>query len=154
MQIKQSQMDKVHYSSNSEEWETPQDLFDALDSIYHFTLDACASIDNYKVAKYYTKEDDGLSKSWEGEKVWCNPPYGRGITGLWVKKAYDEWYSNYDLTKPTIIVMLLPARTDTKWFHDYLCFNNNIKIDFIKGRLKFSGSKNSAPFPSMIVTFQ
>lgn len=124
-------------------WETPQELFDKLDAIHHFTLDVCALPENAKCEKYFTPDDDGLSQEWRGV-CWCNPPYGREI-GKWVEKAYiaSEFYG-------VKVVMLLPARTDTAWFHNY-CMKG--KIEFIRGRLKFGKSKNSAPFPSMIVVF-
>lgn len=127
------------FSSNTGLWETPQDLFDKLNAIHHFTYDVCALPENAKCDKYYTPEIDGLSQVWSGV-CWCNPPYGREI-GKWVKKAYE---SNCK------VVMLLPARTDTRWFHDY-CIKGD--IEFLRGRLKFGGSENSAPFPSMIVIF-
>lgn len=101
----------VHFSSASNEWETPQDFYDNLDSIFDFTLDPCASDENHKTARYYTAEDDGLSKSWNGERVFMNPPYGREI-GKWVKKASEQVGG--------IAVCLLPARTDTRWWHDYV----------------------------------
>lgn len=142
----------VLFSSASEEWGTPQDLFDELNSVYNFTLDPSASNYNHKCEKYFTKDDDGLSKSWSGETVFCNPPYGRHI-GDWVKKAYDE------SLKGTKIVMLIPARTDTRWFHDYIYRKNNVRVEFIRGRLKFvdclnmEKKANSATFPSMLVFF-
>lgn len=142
----------VLFSSVSEEWGTPQDLFDELNSVYNFTLDPSASDYNHKCEKYFTKDDDGLSKSWSGETVFCNPPYGRHI-GDWVKKAYDE------SLKGTKIVMLIPARTDTRWFHDYIYRKNNVRVEFIRGRLKFvdclnrEKKANSATFPSMLVFF-
>ena len=142
----------VLFSSASEEWGTPQDLFDELNSVYNFTLDPSASDYNHKCEKYFTKDDDGLSKSWSGETVFCNPPYGRHI-GDWVKKAYDE------SLKGTKIVMLIPARTDTRWFHDYIYRKNNVRVEFIRGRLKFvdylnrEKKANSATFPSMLVFF-
>jgi len=132
-------MNKGLYTSNKDDWETPQELFDELDREFHFTLDVCATEDNAKCDRFYTKENDGLSKDWLDEMVFMNPPYGREI-GKWVEKA-----SQYK------VAALLPARTDTKWFHDYIY--NKAEIRFIKGRLKFSNSKNSAPFPSMIVIF-
>ena len=126
-------------------WETPQKLFDALDSKYHFTLDPCALPENAKCEKYFTPEDDGLSKNWGGQRVFCNPPYGREL-GAWVKKAYEE------SRKPdTVVVMLIPARTDVAWFHDYVLPYG--EIEFLRGRLKFGGSKTPAPFPSMLVVF-
>lgn len=139
-------VDKALFSSATCEWSTPQDLFDRLDKIYHFTLDVCATKENTKCKKFFSKKSDGLSKDWAGNMCWCNPPYGRGITEKWVKKAWDE-SGNGDTT----VVMLLPSRTDTKWFHSY-CQKDS--IEFIKGRLKFGGSKNPAPFPSMIVVFK
>lgn len=131
----------VMFSSKSDLWETPQWLFDRLNDEWHFETDVCAVESNKKCAHYYSPEQDGLSQTWGG-RCWCNPPYGREI-GKWVKKAAES-----DAT----VVMLLPARTDTKWFHDY-CLKYG-EITFLRGRLKFGDSKNSAPFPSMIVVFR
>ena len=136
-------MNDVLFSSKSVVWETPQDLFDKLNAEFHFDLDVCALPENAKCEKYYTPEDDGLSQPWNGI-CWCNPPYGRTI-GKWVQKAYETFAGG------GTVVMLLPARTDTKWFHEYIY--NKAEIRFIKGRLKFGNSKNAAPFPSMIVVF-
>ena len=137
---------KAMISSKDMSWETPQDFFDKLDEEFHFTLDPCATPETAKCKKFYTKKDDGLIQDWEGEIVFCNPPYGSEIKH-WVKKCYDE------SKKPnTIVVMLIPARTDTIYFHQYIY--HKAKIRFIKGRLKFSNSRNSAPFPSMIVIFK
>lgn len=130
----------VMFSSETDMWETPKRLFDELDKEFHFDLDVCAIPENAKCEQYFTPETDGLSQEWNGT-VWCNPPYGREI-GKWVKKAAQ---SN------CTVVMLLPARTDTKWFHDYIY--RKAEIRFLKGRLKFGGSQNSAPFPSMVVVF-
>ena len=135
------------FSSATDNWSTPQDFFDKLNDEFHFTLDVCADENNHKCEHYYTKEIDGLSRPWIGT-VWCNPPYGRKI-GEWVRRAYI-----YSHIGPTTVVMLLPARTDTRWFHDYIYNKSNTEIRFIKGRLKFGGCKNSAPFPSMIVIFR
>lgn len=137
---------KVLFSSKEEKWETPQDFFDKLNDEFHFTLDAAASPDNAKCANYFTEEQDGLTQSWGGHTVWCNPPYCRK-TGLWVKKAYEE----HQRTGCTV-VMLLPSRTDVRWFHDYIL--GKAEIRFIKGRLKFGGNKNSAPFPSIVVIYR
>jgi phage N-6-adenine-methyltransferase len=131
-------------TSRSSEWTTPNDLFEALNEIFHFTLDPCASKANAKCRQYFTQLENGLTKKWAG-RVFMNPPYGRQI-GTWVKKAYVESQSNAEL-----VVCLLPARTDTIWFHDY-CAKGEIL--FLKGRLRFSGAKNSAPFPSMLVCFR
>ena len=136
------------YSSETPEWGTPQDLFDKLNDEFHFDLDIAASDSNHKCERYYTKETDGLAHrdEWSG-RVWCNPPYGR-VIGDWVK-ACAEYSKKFNLA-----VMLLPARTDTKWFHDYIYSNPDAEIRFLKGRLHFNDSKNSAPFPSMVVVFR
>jgi site-specific DNA-methyltransferase (adenine-specific) len=134
-------------SSKSMEWETPQGFFDKLNGDFLFTLDPCATKETAKCAQYYTKEDDGLTKDWQGEVVFCNPPYGRAVKD-WVKKCSQEGKK-----ENTVVVMLIPARTDTKYFHEYIYKQNNVEIEFIKGRLKFGDSKNSAPFPSMLVIF-
>lgn len=133
-------------TSDKDDWETPQKLFDELDAVHHFTLDPCATDENAKCARYYTVEDDGLSKSWEGETVFCNPPYGRQV-GLWVRKCAEE-------SKHAKVVMLIPARTDTSYFHDYIY--GKARVVFLRGRLKFERggvALQSAPFPSMIVEF-
>jgi len=135
---------EVMFSSATEEWSTPQNLFDSLDKEFNFTLDPCATPENAKCELYYTKQDNGLAQPWNGHSVFMNPPYGREI-GRWVKKA---WLSS--LKENTSVVCLLPARTDTKWFHKY-CVHG--EIWFIKGRLRFGKAKNSAPFPSMVVIF-
>lgn len=135
----------VMFSSKTTEWATPQWIFDMLNEKHHFTLDPCATPENAKCDKFYTEQDNGLLQPWGGNCVFCNPPYGREI-GKWVRKGYTEAQ-----TKNTKVVMLLPARTDTKWFHDY-CVKG--KIEFIRGRLKFGESNQSAPFPSMVVTFE
>ena len=132
---------EVMFSSKTDMWATPQDLFDELNAEFHFETDVCAVPSNAKCKEYYTPLDDGLSQEWSGV-CWCNPPYGREI-GKWVKKA---------ATSKALTVMLIPARTDTKWFHDYVY--NKAETRFIKGRLKFGGAQNSAPFPSMIVVFR
>lgn len=137
----------VMFSSKDDKWSTPQDFYDELNAEFHFTLDPCADESNHKCDKYYTEEDDGLIQSWKGEIVFCNPPYGKAI-GDWVYKGYIEGQ------KPnTTVVMLIPARTDTKYFHNYI-YHDAKEIRFIKGRLKFGNSKNSAPFPSMVVIYQ
>ncbi len=133
----------VFYSSKTDMWATPQDFFDALDAEFHFTLDACAVKENAKCEAYYTPEQDGLDQPWTG-RVWCNPPYGRNV-GQWVKKAHDT------ASGGGFVVMLLPARTDTRWFHDHIYGKTEVR--FIKGRLKFGSCQNAAPFPSMVVIF-
>lgn len=136
-------LSKGLFTSQTGEWATPQDFFDRLDDEFHFTLDACATPENAKCERYYTKEQDGLAQPWQGV-VWVNPPYGREI-GKWVRKAYESSLQG------AAVVCLLPARTDTAWWHDY-CTKGEVR--FIRGRLKFGGSKNSAPFPSAVVIFR
>ncbi|MFA5875247.1 MAG: DNA N-6-adenine-methyltransferase [Candidatus Margulisiibacteriota bacterium] len=130
-------------SSKTDLWSTPQDLFDRLNSVYHFKIDVCATHNNSKCRYFYSPEENGLIRPWRGV-CWMNPPYGREI-GKWVKKAYESSLEG------ALVVCLLPSRTDTKWWHDYVMKGD---IDFIKGRLKFGNSKNSAPFPSAIVVFR
>lgn len=134
------------FSSAKDEWATPQEFFDLLNEAYNFTLDPCALPHNAKCKKFYTPQEDGLAQSWEGEVVFCNPPYGRAIAD-WVRKCSEEAKKS-----STTVVALLPARTDTRYFHDYI-YHHAKKIIFIRGRLKFGGCKNSAPFPFMVVEF-
>lgn len=134
------------FSTGKVEWSTPQNFYDNLNREFHFTLDPCATDENHKCEKYYTKEANGLLQDWSGETVFCNPPYGRKITGEWVKKCFDESHHCKN------IVMLIPARTDTKWFRQYI-YHKAKEVRFIKGRLKFGGCKDAAPFPSMVVVF-
>lgn len=136
---------ELMFSSKTDLWETPQEIFDKLDAKFHFDLDVCALPENAKCSRYYTPGDNGLIQPWAGV-CWCNPPYGREI-GKWVQRAFTESSSGN-----ATVVMLLPARTDTRWFHEYIY--GKAEIHFIKGRLKFGGCKNSAPFPSMIVAFR
>ena len=138
---------ELMFSSRTDEWETPQEFFDELNREFRFDLDACADEKNHKCDKYFTVQQDGLKQDWGGYTVFCNPPYGRTI-GEWVEKCFQEVYAG----SCKYAVMLLPARTDTKWFHQYIY--NKAEIRFLPGRLKFGGSKNSAPFPSMVVIYR
>lgn len=135
----------VMFSSKTGLWETPQWLFERLNDEFGFTLDACALPENAKCARYYTPAHDGLKQPWDGV-VWCNPPYGRGV-GAWVAKA-----ANAVERAGVVVVMLLPARTDTKWFHEYIY--GRAEVRFLPGRLKFGDARNNAPFPSMVVVFR
>ena len=140
---------KVMFSSMNLEWRTPKWLFKELEKEFgKFDLDPATDEDNpLSTPCYFTKKEDGLKQRWFG-KVFLNPPYGREI-GKWIKKAYEETkvYGNADL-----VVCLIPSRTDTGWWHDYVMKADEIR--FIRGRLKFEGAKNSAPFPSAIVIFK
>jgi phage N-6-adenine-methyltransferase len=134
------------FSSETDLWATPQAFFNQLDKEFNFTLDPCATSENAKCKTYFTAKEDGLKQDWQGHTVFCNPPYGKAIKD-WVKKCYEE-----SLKPNTTVVMLIPARTDTSYFHDYI-YNKARSIRFIRGRLKFGNSQNSAPFPSMVVVF-
>lgn len=131
----------VHFSSKRLDWTTPTDLFNKLDEIYHFDLDAAASEENALCNFFYTKETNGLAHSWAGQRVWCNPPYGKGIRE-WTRKASAE------AEGAKLIVMLVPARTDTIWWHEAVA---TARVVYLKGRLKFGGQKNAAPFPSALL---
>ena len=133
------------FSSNSDEWATPQHIFDSLDAEFNFNLDPCATESNHKCDTFYTAKTDGLKQNWGGQRVFCNPPYSN--ISLWVEKAFRETRNDN-----TLVVLLIPARTDTRYFHDFIY--QRAEIRFIKGRLKFNDSKNSAPFPSMVVIFR
>lgn len=134
-------------SSATDQWATPQELFDKLDTIYNFNLDVCASDWNAKCDRYFNEEQNGLAQEWVGT-CWMNPPYGRTIKE-WVKKAYESAGNG------TTVVCLIPARTDTAWWHDYVMKGD---ITFLRGRVKFVSQTNdkdqSAPFPSAIVVFK
>ena len=137
-------MNPVHYSSATDQWATPQDLFDQLAAKYPFTIDVCALPSNAKCRRYFSPEQDGLTQDWNGEVCWMNPPYGREIK-RWMAKAVDEWQ------KGATVVCLVPSRTDTAWWHDYAMQG---EITFLRGRLKFGNAKNSATFPSAIVVYE
>ena len=128
----------------SDEWGTPKEFYEELDKEFNFNLDPCSTEENHKCPFYFTKENDGLSKNWGGYRVFCNPPYSD--IAKWVEKCYWEGHK-----ENTLVCLLIPSRTDTKYFHDFIY--NRAEIRFVKGRLKFGDSKNSAPFPSMLVIF-
>lgn len=133
----------VHFQSKTAEWETPGFLFKGLDAEFKFELDVCATKENAKTKRFYTKQEDGLEQEWEGV-CWCNPPYGREI-GKWIQKAFES------AREGALVVCLIPARTDTAWWHRWVTRG---EIRFLRGRLKFGKAKNSAPFPSAIVIFR
>ena len=153
-------MDKVLVSTGKDNWETPQKFFEQLDREFHFTLDPCCSHKNAKCIKHYTEDENGLSKDWGGETVFCNPPYSlKGKQDDWVKKCYEE------SKKPgTVVVALIPARTDTARFHKYIWNGKASEERFIKGRLCFeidgkpilnkNGKPTPAPCPSMVVIWR
>jgi site-specific DNA-methyltransferase (adenine-specific) len=137
---------KTLFSSAKQDWETPKKFYDQLDQEFHFDLDVCATEENKKCPKYYSIIDDALSKEWHGT-CFMNPPYGREIKH-WIKKAHDEAQAGQ-----ATVVVLIPSRTGTAYFHSYIYNKPNVEIRFIKGRLKFGNSNNSAPFDSMVVIF-
>lgn len=143
---------KALYSSRSEEWQTPPEVYDALDREFNFTLDAAASAENAKAPFYYDKQADALKHSWkreDGGAVFVNPPYGKQIR-KWVRKAYEE------SLKGQTVVMLIHALTDTAWFHDWVYYKAEIR--FLRSRLcflnEFGEKQSRAPFPSMIVVYR
>lgn len=145
-------MNAALLSSKNMSWCTPPELFTALDQEFHFDLDPAATDKSAKCAKYYTPADDGLSKDWGGCRVFCNPPYGRHIQE-WVRKGYEE------SQKPgTLVVMLIPARTDTSYFHDYIFGGKADEVRFLRGRIKFTdeegNTKDAAPFPSAVIVWR
>ena len=133
----------IHFSGKTDLWSTPQGFFDVLNKEFKFDLDVCATHENAKCAEYFMESDDGLAQEWRGV-VWCNPPYGRAI-GKWIEKA------DISASAGSTVVCLVPARTDTRWWHEYVI---NHEVRFIKGRLKFGGAKNNAPFPSAVVVMR
>jgi phage N-6-adenine-methyltransferase len=124
-------------------WTTPLDFFEEIQQEFHLEIDVAASAENATLNTYFDEQKDGLKQGWRGYRCWMNPPYGRGI-GKWIKKAATSGAE--------IVVCLLPARTDTRWFHDYIY--GKAEIRFLKGRLKFSGRKGGGKFPSMLVIFR
>jgi phage N-6-adenine-methyltransferase len=134
----------VHFSSKTNEWSTPPELFDKLNTKWNFELDVCATPQNAKVDRFFDEQADGLQQDWSPFVCWMNPPYGREIK-KWMAKALEE------SEKGATVVCLVPSRTDTAWWHDYAMKG---EIDYIRGRLKFGGHKNSAPFPSALVVFR
>jgi phage N-6-adenine-methyltransferase len=131
------------FSSATDEWETPQFLFDGVNAEFGFDLDVCATPGNAKCKRFFTKEDDGLTQPWSGT-CWMNPPYGRAI-GRWMQKAYEE------SQRGCTVVALIPCRTCSRWWHDFAMRG---EIRLLKGRLRFGGAKHCAPFPSAIVVFR
>jgi phage N-6-adenine-methyltransferase len=134
----------IHFSSETDEWPTPDSFFSEMVGEFGgFDLDPCCTVSSAKAPKFFTKEDDGLAQDWTG-RVWMNPPYGREI-GKWMRKAHESHLAGAE------VVCLVPARTDTAWWHDYAMKG---EIRFIRGRIKFGGAKHSAPFPSALVIFR
>jgi site-specific DNA-methyltransferase (adenine-specific) len=148
-------INKALFSSNKQHWETPQWLFDELHKEFSFTIDLAASSENNKLPRYYAPEQNSLDRSWVGERGFLNPPYGRQIKE-WVRKAYDTHLLNRILRTDGFVVALLPGRTDTIWYHDYIYRKARVRL--LRGRLKFElggvPSPHGAPFPSIIAIWQ
>ena len=150
-------MNRVHFSSAKQDWETPPEVFDPLNEEFDFTLDVCATHKNRKCHNYFGKSIDGLFCGWGG-KCWMNPPYGREIS-KWVLKAWQETQL-LERTETELVCCLLPARTDTRWWHEYIWDEKKhrprygVEVRFLKGRIKFVGAPHPAPFPSCIVIFR
>lgn len=142
----------VLFSSGKDDWRTPPEFFKNLNDEFGFTLDPCCTIDSALCGKFFTEEEDGLAQDWGTNVVFVNPPYSQ--CRKWVKKAYESSLNG------ATVVMLIPARTDTRMFHDYIYDYTKwkprpgVEIRFIKGRLRFVGAQSSAPFPSMVVVFR
>jgi len=134
-----------HPIAKRRDWETPWPLFLRYNAIYQFTIDACAIASNAKCPRYFTPEQNGLLQDWSDERVWLNPPYGREISA-WVEKAYREASRN-----GATVVGLLPARTDSGWWHDFV---KPADVEFLRGRVKFVGAEHNAPFPCAVVTWR
>ena len=138
----------LFFSSEKHDWATPQIVFNELNKEFKFTIDVCASDWNAKLKNFWNLQDNALSKDWSRHRCFMNPPYGREIKD-WIKKAYQE------SQKGALIVALIPARTDTAYWHEYI--QDKQEVRFVRGRIKFErpdGAKNSAPFPSAIVIFR
>lgn len=137
-------INRALFSSKSNDWETPQELFDRLNRVFHFTLDPASSHDNAKCPTHFTVVENGLEQSWSGERVFLNPPYGSEI-GRWVEKARRE------AERGALVVGLLPARTDTRWWQEHV--QGQADVRFLAGRLRFGGAAASAPFPSALAVW-
>lgn len=135
---------EVMFSSKTDLHATPQDFFDRLNAVFKFEIDVCALPENAKCQRFFTPESDGLAQEWRGV-CWMNPPYGREI-GAWIEKAYRS-AKHHGAT----VVCLLPARVDTRWWHEY-CARG--EVHFVKGRLRFGAAGANAPFPSAVVVFR
>jgi phage N-6-adenine-methyltransferase len=132
------------YSSATDEWATPPAFFAKLNRRYRFTLDPCATPENAKCPIYFTREQDGLKQDWGAHRVFCNPPYGRAI-GAWARKCFEA------SQRGALVALFVPARTDTRWFHDWV--HGKATVQFYRGRFRFGEAKAGAPFPSMLAVY-
>lgn len=151
-------MNQVHFSSGKDDWETPDELFTRYDARFHFILDAAANAGNHKCPRWFGpggEADSALDIEWplEDGNIWMNPPYSRGLQSQFVEKASDQAHWHHERGGKHVVVCLLPARTDTRLFHDEIWHRGGPEVEFLKGRVKFKGAPHGAPFPSMIVIF-
>ena len=142
MENKKRQVDQSWFNAKSVEYETPDEIFSPLNNIHNFTLDVAANKNNAKCARFFSQEDDGLNKSWSGEVCWMNPPYGR-VMQKWIRKAHAEW------KRGCTVVALIPARTNTSWWHE--CIQDIAKVKFIRGQVAFKGFDRGLWMPMCIV---
>lgn len=146
----------VHFSRQSDEWQTPDGLFMALDAEFRFGLDVAATRQNAKVHPFFTKDDDALICDWRvgerGRVCWMNPPYSQ--CRAFIAKAAAE------AARGCTVVALVPSRTDTRWWHEHVwdrerhAARPGVEVRFLKGRVTFSGASAGAPFPSAVVVFR
>ena len=134
------------FSSRTDDWPTPQTFYNALNAEFGFTLDPCATRANAKCGIYFTKAQDGLRQDWGQHRVFCNPPYGRAMRE-WTRKCYQASQAG------ALVVLLAHSRTDTRWFHDWV-YGKAAEIRFVRGRLRFGSSTQSAPFPSLVAVYR
>jgi site-specific DNA-methyltransferase (adenine-specific) len=132
------------FSSACDEWPTPRPFFAKLNRRYHFTLDPCATPANALCPTYFTREQDGLKQDWGTHRVFCNPPYGR-VIGSWARKSFEA------SQRGALVVLFVPARVDTQWFHDWV--QGKADVQFLRGRVRFGGAETGAPFPSMLAIY-
>lgn len=133
------------FTSTTDEWPTPKGFFDGLNKEFRFTLDPCATSENATCREFFCREQDGLAQDWSHHRIFCNPPYGREIS-RWAEKCFRSSQAG------ALVVLLVPARTDTRWFHDWVC--NKAELRFVRGRLKFGDGKHAAPFPSLVAIYR
>ena len=133
------------FTSNKNDWQTPPDFFARVNREFMLTVDAAASAENAMLPRYWTAEDNALEQDWTGERVWCNPPYGTAQKAF-VRRAAE--------CQADIAVVLIPARPDTALWHDFIFPHARAEVRFLRGRLRFVGAADSAPFPSALVIYR
>ena len=132
-------------------WVTPRYFFEPLQREFNLAIDAAASPGNAMLPVYWTEQTDAFKQDWRGKRIWCNPPYDLEKNG---RPGIYQWVNQFATGGSEIVVAFLPARTDTRFFHDFIYQKPGVEIRFVKGRIKFSGMKGSGKFPSMVVIFK